>query len=288
MTVTIYLAIAIGFLQFALYSLNLPYWNLSLNRNFSAIDSYLGFRPSGLLGEPKYLSVFIAMALFINFKASGFKKAHNVLLSLALIFLFYKTGSGNGILAFILGSIITYSFFTSRQFVIIKALCIFSVILFLAIYFKDYIFVRESHQKILTNIFDLSYQDDLVKLPIYAWLANLQYVVLGWGYGLIHYFSLEFLPLADWFELRYGYIDSNIGLISFISNFGVTGLMIFCYAFVKAKKVNRSFDMFVLLLTSYITIFVGASHTYPSYLIMGYIFSVSRSLADLGSNDKGI
>ena len=97
--VTIVLAIY----QNIAYKYNLPMWGLFFSHNDKfAIDQVTGFRNNALLGEPKYLSVYMAVSLFMLYDLSTFyiKKIYAYILLALAVFIFLNTSSANGLIAF--------------------------------------------------------------------------------------------------------------------------------------------------------------------------------------------
>lgn len=268
-----------GLLQLLLYNFNLPVWGISLQRNYSAIDLVSGFRVNGFVGEPKTYGVIMACATFYFYKQySSSSNIQHFLLMLVSFVLLIKTSSGNAILAFIFGF-----FVVNYKFLSIKRAFLGFVFCFLFIYFlyqfQDYIIVRDSHKEIFSSLlinFDVNVFDDLIKLPLNTWIDKFYLLPFGYGFGLLHYFSLEYIGLATWFKPDYGYISSNISFINMISDFGFVVYFSMVIKILRLMfKSNDEYTSIALIIL--IPFFIGAIHVLPVFFLIGYLFRESYS-----------
>lgn len=268
-----------GGVQFILMELNLPVWGISSQRNYIAADLNLGKRVNGLIGEPKAFGVVSAMAFW--FFAKRWIKLNKIvylLLTLSSFFLLYRSGSANAYLAFVFTSLI-YSLNKINGFKLFISFLLFSILSFsIVLVFKDYIFVRESHKLVIDSLLsgelDINIFDDLVKLVLAVWIEDFQYIIFGWGFGLIHFFSINHLDMATWFTIDHGYIDSNVGILSFISNFGIFGLtLLLCLIYRLLKIYSEDEKLAGIISLCIVPIIIGSPHVLPVFVTLGYLIN---------------
>lgn len=129
--------------------------------------------------------------------------------------------------------------------------------------------------------------ETFVRLPLMAFAKYTTFVWMGFGLGLLTFYATEFLQFAKWKSA--GWIDSNISLISNISNYGLIFLIFLVYFmtnnFLKARgRENVSPE--VNLTTKYlyysflVGLFVSGRHTALIFLGIGYMMSTNLDLEE--------
>jgi len=283
-----WISIAVSIYQTIAIAYGLPFIGLEV------VDSRVGLRPSGLAGEPKTLAAYLVVVLLlllIDEQRQKRRKLLSVLMRISGIILaakyFVGTSSGNGwVSAAIL--VIVYLFFLSS---LRTSLAGITLGLLLAIVFVSSdqhslseLQLRENHEAILGNLsnLDLGLFDDLVALPMMAWLDNPLNVLLGFGPGLMHFFANRYLYQAAWLTGE-SYIDGNVSAIAYISNFGLLiATFLFVHIFRKGRKVVKSSTdagqrpIRVFFLASFVVgATVAANVGCPFYISIGYILAIS-------------
>lgn len=263
---SIILIVLLALYQNIAYMYNLPLWGLYFSHNEKfAIDSITGYRNSSLCGEPKYLSVYMAVAFFFvkDLSKKYLKKIFAYLLMVLILFVFLKTSSANGLLAFLILIAINIYLYSRKIFYV--SILLIPILSYLFLNYYEYIIFRPSHLLILDAIMnssiDMSYMDDLVYLPWLSWINFSFMLPLGYGLGLLHYYAANFIYMAKWFNLNEGYIDSNVALLSYISNFGIILILIVFIFFIYSMNKNLIFFKYgnsnILIKYSIYTFFVG-------------------------------
>jgi hypothetical protein len=265
-------------------------------------DPVVGLRPSALAGEPKYLSVYLLClaAMLIIDTPRSYKSKLVAFVPRALgVFLagyfFLQTASGNGYSSvFILIAVYFVAFPTARKVLVGIAIGLAILVLAPALQLSD-LGLRESHRNLLFNIsdVDLTLFDDLIALPMMAWMDNPLSVLIGFGPGLMHFFAHRYFDLATWIE-RDTTIEGNISAIIYISNYGVLVFSIlFVHIFRKAQRIVRSakvdgarrlgvYFLAVLIVGS----FIGSNVSVPFFLSIGWILGTANyenEVPDVGS-----
>lgn len=286
-----------GIYQYVAIKFGLPHWGLYIWKNVVEVDLNFGSRINSLMGEPKYfailcsvLSCYYLHRLFCSFNV------RNILLFSASVWCLYNTGSALGITSAFIPTLYViyrrYVDFPITYKLILSILISFSFV-FLLLYYERLEFsftLRESHYKLLDDFSFASefiyYLDDLIKIPLLTWIDYPYLVIFGFGYGLLHIFSIDNLNYASWFSIEYGYIDSNLGFVSMISNFGLILFLLYSIyipKWVKKSSVDSSERLFFLL-TIFIPVFFGAVDLMPSFLLIGFV--LGKALGKHKQNEK--
>lgn len=265
----------LGVVQILLFYSNVPYWGISYNRNFVDVDSLIfGFRVNGLSGEPKSYGVVMVWSFF--FFLHSFKRKANMLdlvLFLTSFIFILSTSSGNAFLALFIGLFLFYFKYFNFRF-ILKLFAVFLVLIYLVVDFKDVIFSRPSHlmliNKLLSLSFDIRFFDDLILLPVATFFEYPMFIFFGFGVGALHFFAIDSLYLASWFNLDSGYIVGGLGFIENISNWGLIPFCTICFYLMKRLFDNHN-TFFPLVLISMTSLFVGSMEIIPTFFIVGVI-----------------
>jgi hypothetical protein len=283
--VTIVLAIY----QNIAYKYNLPMWGLFFSHNDKfAIDQVTGFRNNALLGEPKYLSVYMAVSLFMLYDLSTFyiKKIYAYILLALAVFIFLNTSSANGLIAFFILFLLNIYIKNKKIFFILLLGLPSLTYLFLNNY-ELFIF-RPSHLLLLDALtsgsLNMSMMDDLVFLPYLAWLNYDFMLPFGFGLGLLHFYAANFIDEARWFNLSAGYIDSNVALISYISNFGLIlvtlSVLYMLYSVHKNliffKELERQMLIKFSIYSFFVGLLIGGNLTVMMFFSIGLIIYYSQ------------
>ena len=237
---SIVLTVVLALYQNIAFRYNLPMWGLYLMDNEKlAIDIVAGFRNSALCGEPKYLAVYMAVALFfVKDISKGKSQIYYYPLFLVILYVFFKASSANGMMALLLLLIITLYIDYKKLFYIMLLSTPILATIFVQYY--EYIILRPSHLRLIESLInsslDMSQMDDLVYLPWLSWKEYSFMLPFGFGLGLMHYYAAEFIAQATWFNINKGYIDSNIAIMSYISNFGIILYLLIILFFTKIMK----------------------------------------------------
>jgi len=210
-------------------------------------DPRVGLRPCGLAGEPKTLAVHLVVVLLlllIDNQPRQLRKLFGSFMRIAGIVLavifFVQASSGNGWISAVI-LVVLYFFFLSnmRTSLVGISLGLLSVILVVSsgqISLSE-MQLRDNHKAIFDNLsnLDLGLFDDLIALPMMAWLDNPLNVLIGFGPGVLHFFANRHLNQAEWLTGA-TYIDGNVSAITYISNFG---LLVAAYMFVDVFRKGR-------------------------------------------------
>ncbi|MFA5329307.1 MAG: hypothetical protein WC384_16050 [Prolixibacteraceae bacterium] len=230
------------------------------------MDSNFGLRISSLSGEPKHFSSILVLAIFsLKDRIMNDITKHKFYLTIfliLLIYLFLRTGSGNGYLSLFIITIM--SIYLWRPKLLLIACLIFSVGILWFLNNYEIFNLRASHVMIIESIksFKLSLLvwDDLVALPLMSWIKYPFFLVSGFGFNLNHFFAYEFMNYATWLD-GIKYIDSNISIISIISNFGVIlPITLFIYitnSTQKILKTQASDEVKLMVRFAYYTFTIG-------------------------------
>jgi hypothetical protein len=284
--VTIVLAIY----QNIAYKYNLPMWGLFFSHNDKfAIDPVTGFRNNALSGEPKYLSVYMAISLFMLYDLSTFyiKKIYAYVLIALVVFIFLNTSSANGLIAFFVLFLLNI-YLKNKKIFFISLLGLPSLTYLFLNNYELFIF-RPSHLLLLDALtsgsLSMSMMDDLVFLPYLAWLNYDLMLPFGFGLGLLHFYAANFIDEAKWFHLSAEeYIDSNVALISYISNFGlilVTLLVLYMLYSVHKnliffKELERQMLIKFSIYSFFVGLLIGGNLTVMMFFSIGLMIYYSQ------------
>jgi hypothetical protein len=284
------LLVILGVYQVIAIKFNLPNWAMYYDSNKIAYDAGFGQRISSLAGEPKYFAVVLSLLisyLFYKLLTSSASRFDLVFLFLSFICLYYSA-SALGYVATALALLISFiwaynNIATSRKLYVAYVLMIFVCYILLFSKFDIYdIFSRASHKELLEGIaFNLDTVlifDDLVKIPLLVWINHFYYIITGYGYGLLHLFALEFIGEASWYSVEMGYIDSNVGFISQVSNYGVVLFSVFIVSAYKLSKntiLNKDTSVFLFVVIT-IPFIIGAIDLVPSYFFFGCLLGLDK------------
>lgn len=292
----------LGLYQIFAEAAGLPSWGISTFRDEEIGATETGVRPNSLLGEPKYFAAYMALCCYLCYLLNFYSlRSKSFLLPTFLmsLFLWYMTQSGNGILAAL--TIVSVSYFLSGvNFYLKVGLGFF--ITFGAFYVwenAEQFLVRPSHKLLVTALKQGTFAqftlllDDLVRLPLMAFAKYTTFVWMGFGLGLLTFYATEFLQFAKWKTA--GWIDSNINLISNISNYGLIFLIFLVYFmtsnFLKARD-RKTVSPEVNLTTKYlyysflVGLFVSGRHTALIFLAIGYMMSTTLDLEEQIPQDE--
>ncbi|MES1982936.1 MAG: hypothetical protein V4443_10735 [Pseudomonadota bacterium] len=289
--VPFFLMVAVCTYQVFSESFGLPYIG-----NY-VFDKFVGLRPSGLASEPKFLSSYFAVIIFFllyDFRVRERRASQFVYLIklsglMAAAYFFLAAASGNGFLSISILSLVYFS-----QMKIWQKLAVGGVIFMILFWLWNQIGaggidLRGSHQDILDNIssLDLTLFDDLIALPLMAWRDNIWSLLIGFGPGLMHFFAHRYSNYSTWLTDE-TYIEGNLGVITFVSNFGLV-LFIILFVFfakrglatLKTQLQSAWFPVNLFFLSSF---FVGAlvqgNSSIPFFLSLGWIlrWSIQRNI----------
>ncbi|MDO8264241.1 MAG: hypothetical protein Q7T21_13615 [Gallionella sp.] len=269
-------------------------WGLPYIGNY-VVDKFVGLRPSGLAGEPKYLASYLAVVFFFllyelkagksRFGQFGYFIKLSGLAAAAYFFL--AAASGNGFLAFFVLLLVYFTRLRIWQQLVVGAAMVVILLWLGSQIAAGGLGLRGSHQDIIDNLgnLDLSNLDDLIALPLMAWRDNGWNLLFGFGPGLMHFFARRYMNFATWLTDE-TYIEGNVSAITFISNFG---LVLFATLFVFFAKrswftINSqsklgSFPVNSFFVSSFfVGALVGGNSSIPFFLSLGWIlrWSVQR------------
>lgn len=269
-------------------------WGLPYIGNY-VFDKFVGLRPSGLAGEPKYLASYLAVVSFfliyelIVCKSRFGQFGYFIKLSglVAAAYFFLVAASGNGLLAFFVLLLVYFARLRIWQQLAVGVAVVVSLLWLGSQIEMGGLGLRGSHQNIIDNFgnLELSNFDDLIALPLMAWRDNIWNLLIGFGPGLMHFFALTYMNSATWLTDE-TYIEGNVSAIAFISNFGLILFVILFVFFAKRSWITmsrqtkpESFSVNSFFVSSF---FVGAlvsgNSPIPFFLSLGWIlrWSVQR------------
>jgi hypothetical protein len=146
---------------------------------------------------------------------------------------------------------------------------------------NELLLIRDSHRIILDNILsmELTYFDDLVALPLMAWINYPINLFFGFGVGLMHFYASEFFYLGTWITPE-RYIEGNFGFITYVSNFGlILYILFFIFMLLRIKTIIRSNinnNLTNFFIYSFIVGFtIQGSMSIPLFLAIGWIIKQS-------------
>jgi len=276
--IIIYVLVFFGVYQFLAFQYGLPYVGLY------AYDIDFGLRVSSLCIEPKYFSSVLVISFFYfielirNYRSNRTVKFFFLLL---IILLLYRSGSGNGYLSFIILFLVNLYVWKPRLILFTSLLVLFLCIWFVSNY--ELFNLRASHVIIIESIKNrqISFQgwDDLIVLPLMSWIKYPFFLIFGFGFNLNHFFASEFIQQATWLDGN-TYINGNISIIDFISNFGFfLPIILFIYLTIKTKKaltreVSRDLKSVIKLAyyTFVVGFFIGGNISIPFFSSVGMLF----------------
>lgn len=274
--------IIIGLYQIVAIKFDMPNWGLRFDKSSYAFDVDFGQRINSLIGEPKYFAILLSITIgFYAYKLMRHQiNIFGVFFIISSFVCLFYTASGLGFFAaafsIVFSVIYAMKDSTRNAKALVFVFSLFVVFCFFS-YFYDGFLTRQSHKDLVDNFStSLSFiflLDDFVKLPLVAWIHHPFYLLSGFGFGLIHFFAIKYIYLADWFEPEFGYIDSNIGVISQISNFGVIITILYIisiFKLVSRLDVKNEIKLFVFLVTLNPFVF-GALDFIPSFFFFGII-----------------
>ena len=290
-TLPIYLMLFISSYQLLAFAIGYKYIGLY------AFDPNVGLRPSGLTGEPKYLSSYLAVAIYflisdISVRDRWFPKLVKIIGLTGSIFFFIKTSSGNGVLAIATLTIVTFIRLEKQQKFSLSAVLFAGLLLISSMIDIDDLVLRDSHQLLFDNNASLNIIlfDDLIALPLMAWGDNITKLLFGFGPGLMHFFAHRYINYAKWVDDSV-FIDGNLGFISYVSNYGLIFFtVIFIFFSIKSfRLIRKSKGTSCFSNTIFFTycFFVGAlvqgNLSIPFYLALGWI--LGQGLANTNNHE---
>lgn len=296
-----------GTLQLTLEQFGIPTWGITNKIDYQAIDNFVGFRVNGLLGEPKYFSVylvsFFAFAFALNKEST--LKAFAFVVSLALgVTLFYNTHSSLGIVAIVLClSILTWRDIAASKYmrpIIATLICIcaaFTAFILGSEHLIDSIIGTRSAIRFEFLLSSDGFQtifyamDDFILLPTLALLNNPEALPFGFGPGLAHYEAVRHVGLGSWaWELDFSsgfYISSNLGILESICNWGILGSAYILHftirqlTQIKRGRTNKSADHYSISaffgICIVLSLFIGPG-CIPLGLSLGLLYGLSQSI----------
>jgi len=273
-----------GYYQIFAHALNLPFLG-----HFSE-DVKVGLRPTGLALEPKYLSGYLAGFMGYLGCRSVFDKCSNRVFNISVLilslFLFLKCSAANGLVS-LLVTIFTLFLVSKIYSRLILSFSMVLIVLAFGSLNPDLILIRDSHAEILNNASNLNLLifDDLIFLPMFAWLDNPIKALFGFGPGLMHFFAQKHLSQASWVTVD-NIIEGNLSIIMYISNMGVflVGfILIFVLRLVShvsaAHRGKEDFSLCVYFsVMSLISLTVSGPISVPGILSIGWLLGKSKSL----------
>lgn len=294
--VTLQMNLGIFFALLGLYQVlahfsGLPYWGISTERAGIVAISDAGLRPNSLLGEPKEFAAYLTICLYLSYLLKAYKLAPvitNTFWITVYGYLWYLTQSGNGILSGVL--IVSLSYVLSNINLYVKVFTGFLSAAFVVYFWEnaENLAARPNHRSMITALkmgtldqFVLLL-DDLVRLPLMAFAKYTTMVFTGFGIGLLTFYANEFLIYAVW--KSGGWIDSNISLLSSVSNYGllfVLFLIFFMTSKFLAVRDRKTVSSWVNLTTKYlyysfmIGFLVSGRQTALLFFAIGYIMSTT-------------
>jgi len=192
-------------------------------------DKFVGLRPTSLANEPKYLSGYLACMLyylfFLFFEARFTGRLWILVALVAALSFFIQAASANGFIAVFLLAVLLLLTQRMRWSFLIYAVLTVAIgmaLLSVAAIDLDALNLRGTHKDILENIssIDLTLFDDLIALPLLAWMENPWKSFVGFGPGLMHFFARRFIDQATWLTDE-TYIEGNVSFLMYASNLGV-------------------------------------------------------------------
>lgn len=209
-------------------------------------DRFVGLRPSSLAVEPKYLAGYLACLIFYlgyRFFETSIKGKFVLGIGfLSALYFFVATASGNGALITVLLLALCLLVLPLRWRLILAVSGLLGLQFVIAGFDVERLGLRETHKDLIANInsIDLSLLDDLIVMPILAWLDNPLKVVLGFGPGLMHFFAAQYTDYATWWTAG-TYIEGNVSLLMYASNLGLVlyGLLLILITLNAASLVRR-------------------------------------------------
>jgi hypothetical protein len=230
------------------------YQLVAFNTGFSYIGLYVkdelsGLRPSSFSGEPKHFSVFLVLSLFFlkDLLWYSHKKQTKIIYLFAISSVFYMflmTKSGNGYLSFVV--LLVFVLFNKNIKIFTVGFIVIAGMLVLFMNGYEEVSLRPSHLAIFNaikygDVQLFSLLDDLIVLPIMAWVENPSFLFFGFGKGLMHFYASKFMEHATWLDGS-TYIVGNIALISNVSNFGIifSGTLLYYLNSVYVKLFKKS------------------------------------------------
>jgi hypothetical protein len=257
-----------------------------------AVDRAVGLRPSGLVGEPKVLAVYLLTLLpvLLASAASGRRSTLAVrilrVVGTALaVYLFFRTASGNGFLAAAVLAATYFAAFATPRRAILGICLVLAALATIPGYDFSGFKLRESHQGIIDNLrnLDLGLFDDLITLPLLAWKEYPLSLLIGFGPGFLHFFAWQFVDQGTWFVAG-NFIDGGLALIKYVSDFGLIQVSILLVYFLrKARRMfpSRGADelrlMNVYFLSTFVLgVLVGGNSGVPLFLAAGWILGTAQ------------
>lgn len=256
-------------------------------------DLSTGLRPSSLAGEPKYFANYLVICLvflLFSFKQSsvGFK-VFGILAFFVSFYYFFASSSMNGFIS--LALVLIFFYVGKLKFWYVSV--IFLIALVNSSPTLDTLGLRQSHLELLSQLGSvrLSNLDDLIHLPILAWLDNPEKLLIGFGPGLLHFFAYQHISKAMWITDD-TFIAGNLSVIVFSSNLG---LVLFFVLFVglirRAWRLRRRIRMAndrgiqAFFIASFITgALIGGNAGIPFYLSIGWLFAKYKMFRKSHSN----
>lgn len=226
--------------QYIATATGLPYVGKYVN------DRFVGLRPSSLAVEPKYLASYLSCIVFylgyLFFESTRSPRLAYSLGLIAGLYFFVAAASANGAMIFILLIVLMIFSLPIRWRFAIGALVIISLQAASMRFEAEEFGLRGTHLDLIQNLgaIDLGLLDDLIALPILAWIDNPGKVIFGFGPGLMHFFAARHSDQATWWAGD-SYIEGNISLLMYASNFGVVlfGLLLVSITLTAIALVRR-------------------------------------------------
>jgi hypothetical protein len=254
-------------------------------------DRFVGLRPSSLAVEPKYLASYLACIIFyLGFRlfetALAARSVACILLAAALYF-FVAASSANGAIIFVLLLALVPFVLPGRWRWTLIVLAVVGVQAALLQLDAESLGLRETHKDLLTNIsvIDLSLLDDLIALPLLAWMDNPGKVIVGFGPGLMHFFAAQYADYATWWVAE-SYIEGNVSFLMYASNFGLLlylvlliGIIVAAVAKVRNPPPHVSISTVFFFASAFVAgAVVTGNISVPFFVAIGWIFGSQAAL----------
>lgn len=248
-------------------------------------DRFVGLRPSSLAVEPKYLASYLACIIFYLgfrlFETSFAARSVVCIFLVAALYFFVAAASANGAIIFVLLLALLLLVLPGRwrwSFILLAVLGLQAALLQ---FDAESLGLRETHKDLITNIsaIELSLLDDLIALPVLAWMDNPGKVMVGFGPGLMHFFATQYSQYATWW-VGESYIEGNVSFLMYASNFGLLLYLVLLIAItvaavarVRRPPLNASTATGFFFASSFIAgAVVTGNISVPFFVAIGWIF----------------
>jgi hypothetical protein len=253
-------------------------------------DRFVGLRPSSLAVEPKYLASYLACLIFyLGFRLRETPLAPRVLVGLLLcscLYFFIAAASANGAMIFVLLIGLLLLVLPARWRWSLIVLALIGVQTILLQIDAESLGLRETHKDLISNLdaVDLTLLDDLIALPVMAWMDNPAKVFTGFGPGLMHFFAADFGRYATWWEGD-TYIEGNVSFLMYASNFGLllyllllVGICSAAVARARRPAPATSMSTVFFFASSFIAgAVVTGNISVPFFVAIGWLFGTPRA-----------